>query len=36
VPETAHQPDESVPLANLERARAVLRDFLWTAGGEGA
>jgi len=36
VPETAHRPDESVPLANLDRALAVLRDFLWRAGGAGA
>jgi succinyl-diaminopimelate desuccinylase len=35
VPETAHQADESLPLANLERAHAVLRDFLWSAGGAG-
>jgi succinyl-diaminopimelate desuccinylase len=31
VPETAHRADESVPLANLERALTVLREFLWRA-----
>jgi succinyl-diaminopimelate desuccinylase len=29
VPELAHRADESVPLANLERARSVLHSFLW-------
>lgn len=33
VPEAAHRDDESVPLANLERALAVLRAFLWRAAG---
>jgi succinyl-diaminopimelate desuccinylase len=36
VPELAHRTDESVPLANLERARQVLRSFLWAPEEGGA
>jgi succinyl-diaminopimelate desuccinylase len=31
IPELAHRADESVPLANLDRARSVLHSFLWHA-----